>query len=710
MDTSKRFSDDSETTQESWLQGSMLSGRTFTKVLVTNDNPLVASVSVSSSSVWNTRVDTSVVVLDVVGFTVFCVGGTNHVVVGDVLQVATVFQPWTGHRNVVSGGLTNSLNQDWHSQSILTIPWLEWSQTLQSVGGWRNDNFDTSSVGWRSLVGVLTLVVTSWRQTNSVWLSQLEFFALSILQGVSDWVEAQVTRDSVGGNHLWRGNESVGSRVTIVSGGEVSVERRNNGVLLSLLNVASVPLTDTWTTSIGHDDTAKVLESLQLTVSSNGGSDLFGTWRDGEDRLRLQAVGSSIFNDRSSSGHVLIRGVGTRTNQTNLNFQRPAVSNSGFLHLRNWGSQIWGEWTVDVRFQSVQVNFNDLVVLTTFISSQEVLLVKLGELGNLRSTGSIQVVNHRVVEWENRGGSTDFGTHVTDSTHTSTREGADTVTEVLDNSTSTTLDGGDTSQLQDDILWRSPARHSTGQLDTDNLWSLQFPWQVGHNVDGISTTNTNSQLTQTTSVWSVRVSTNQQSTWESVVFQDDSVNNTGTWLPETQVVLGTGGSQEVVNFLVQVNGSSQILDTTNLGLNQVVTVHGGRSGNLRHTSRHELQNGHLSGGILTGNSVWSQLQVGDTSFNLLFVWVVQVTVQQLFSVSQRSVQSLLDDVDVFQVLFVLDVRKILQQVLVHLGVSGKTRCGKTTNGAWNLGSSSSRSRQHACFGEGLRRKKKFTRR
>ncbi|BAP71093.1 hypothetical protein CaO19.6384 [Kluyveromyces marxianus] len=104
------------------------------------------------------------------------------------------------------------------------------------------------------------------------------------------------------------------------------------------------------------------------------------------------------------------------------------------------------------------------------------------------------------------------------------------------------------------------------------------------------------------------------------------MDNTGTWLPETHVVLSGSSSQEVVNFLVDVNGSLQILFTTKLSLDQMVTVDSNWSGDFWQTSRHELQNSHLSSGILTSNTVWSQFQVGNTSLNFLAMWIVQMTV------------------------------------------------------------------------------------
>lgn len=80
-------------------------------------------------------------------------------------------------------------------------------------------------------------------------------------------------------------------------------------------------------------------------------------------------------------------------------------------------------------------------------------------------------------------------------------------------------------------------------------------------------------------------------------------HDTGSWLPEADSVFGAGGSKEVVDLLVDVDSPGEILDTTDLGLNQVVTVDGRGDSGLGETGGHELENSHLGGGILASNSL-----------------------------------------------------------------------------------------------------------
>lgn len=82
------------------------------------------------------------------------------------------------------------------------------------------------------------------------------------------------------------------------------------------------------------------------------------------------------------------------------------------------------------------------------------MLELLGIVGDVTTLGGTEIVAHTVVVREERGGSSDFGTHVADGGHARAGQGLDTRTSVLDNRTSTTLDGEDTSNLEDDICDR----------------------------------------------------------------------------------------------------------------------------------------------------------------------------------------------------------------------------------------------------------------
>ena len=94
------------------------------------------------------------------------------------------------------------------------------------------------------------------------------------------------------------------------------------------------------------------------------------------------------------------------------------------------------------------------------------------------------------------------------------------------------------------------------------------------------------------------------------------MNDTRSRLPETDTVLGSASSEEVVNLLVDVLSTSKILDTSSLSLNQVVAVNGGRDGDGGETSRHELKESHLSGSILASNSL-SRNETSELVLNII---------------------------------------------------------------------------------------------
>ena len=79
---------------------------------------------------------------------------------------------------------------------------------------------------------------------------------------------------------------------------------------------------------------------------------------------------------------------------------------------------------------------------------------------------------------------------------------------------------------------------------------------------------------------------------------------------------------------------------------KVIAVDCGRSSDGRHASRHELQNGHLSSGILASNTVGAQSQVGLAALNFLAMRVIKVRVQDFLGVGERAIQATAHNVQV----------------------------------------------------------------
>lgn len=80
VDTGERPDNDGETTEVTWLESCVLTGRTLAVVGVTNDDPLDTLLPVFSGNFGNTSPFTGELVLDVVGFAVSRVDGTDEAV------------------------------------------------------------------------------------------------------------------------------------------------------------------------------------------------------------------------------------------------------------------------------------------------------------------------------------------------------------------------------------------------------------------------------------------------------------------------------------------------------------------------------------------------------------------------------------------------------------------------------------------------------
>jgi len=654
VDSSEGLDDDGSSSKMSGLKSGVFSGRTFTIVVVTDNNPWDSSGLVLSGDVWNASSFASSPVADVVHLVVLRVKTGDQEVVGDVVEVTSELEPWASGGDVIGGAFAFDLDKDLGVFEVLSVPFVEGSQELKSIRLGVDDDF-TGAFSWWVSVVVLASFPSFAGELVTVWGLKLELGSIGSSELINFGVEVEGTGDGVNSSEFWRGNETVSHWVGVVSSSEVSVEGSDDGVLLALLSVFSVPLANAWTARVGHDNTADALEDLGVTVSLDGSSDLFGTRGDGESSLASHASVSNLLCEGSGSAHIFVRRVGARTDQAVFDLNGPVILASGLTDLRCEMVKIWGEGTVDTGFKLIEVDVDVLVVFGTGVSGEKTL-VGVGKLTDGRSAGGVQVRSHSVVVWEHGGSGTDFSTHVADGGHTSARHRLNTGSEVLDNGTSTTLDGEDVSDLENDVLGGSPSRKLSSELDTDNLGTLEFPWDASHDIDGISATNTDAAATETTTVGSVGIGTDEHNAGEGVVLKDDLVNNTRASLPEADAVLFTSRAEEIVDFSVECVGDLKISDGTVLGGDQVIGVDGRGNSDAGHARGDELEHGHLSGGVLHGDAVGSEVEVRLASSNVGFGSVVQMTVDDLLGESKRSVKTALDNVDVLCETFVVDWR------------------------------------------------------
>ena len=130
---------------------------------------------------------------------------------------------------------------------------------------------------------------------------------------------------------------------------------RRTSVLLALLGVLPVPLTNTRSASVGENNTASSLESLDLTVTRNCSTDLLGSRSDGELALEAKTVVSSLLHNGSGASHILVRGVGARADEADPDVIGPVVLLGFLSQLGDRSSKVGGERTVDMRLQLVEV-------------------------------------------------------------------------------------------------------------------------------------------------------------------------------------------------------------------------------------------------------------------------------------------------------------------------------------------------------------------
>lgn len=220
----------------------MLTGRSLAVVPVTNNDPLDAVLLVVTGNIRNRTISAADRVLDLVGLAVLSIDGTDKHVVGDVVQMSTVLQPGTGHGDVVSSGLSEALDKNGEILEVLAIPDLEWLEKLETVGGRRDGNGNRLAVGRRSLVGILTWVVSANGETEANGLLQLEFLAVGVRQSIDQGIEIQGTGNGQSNNKIGRGDEGMGGGVGIVTACEVTVVRRDDGIGGALLYITAIPL------------------------------------------------------------------------------------------------------------------------------------------------------------------------------------------------------------------------------------------------------------------------------------------------------------------------------------------------------------------------------------------------------------------------------------------------------------------------------------
>ncbi|MNX99124.1 hypothetical protein D3C86_1315570 [compost metagenome] len=135
----------------------------------------------------------------------------------------------------------------------------------------------------------------------------------------------------------------------------------NDRVLFLLICSFTIPLSDTRSAGIGEHFCPHFFESRNDAITLDGITNLLRSRVDPEFCLRSDSMFHSLLHNGSCTRHIFIRRVGTRSDQAPLYFHRPTVCQCFFFHFGNRRSAVRSKWSVDMRFQSIQVDLDQFI-------------------------------------------------------------------------------------------------------------------------------------------------------------------------------------------------------------------------------------------------------------------------------------------------------------------------------------------------------------
>jgi hypothetical protein len=114
-------------------------------------------------------------------------------------------------------------------------------------------------------------------------------------------------------------------------------------------------LANAGSTGVSEDNTTNTFEGVDEAITGNGSTDLLGTRGNGKLGCSVETMISSFTGNGSRSGHILVGGVGARTDETDFELFGPVVLLDLLGEFGNGGGQVRSERTVDVGLQLREV-------------------------------------------------------------------------------------------------------------------------------------------------------------------------------------------------------------------------------------------------------------------------------------------------------------------------------------------------------------------
>ena len=168
---------------------------------------------------------------------------------------------------MVGSTLALRLYEQRHIRVILAVPSREWLQLLKSVACRRYDDFDITGIFcWRNEAFVVN-VKSPWREHVAFRLVKSHCLSVLIDQQVMSRIKVKSSGNSQCYSQLRRANECKCIRIAIGTAAEVSVEGCHYGILPVVIIGMAVPLSDTRTASICHDNTSDRLQVIDYAVT-----------------------------------------------------------------------------------------------------------------------------------------------------------------------------------------------------------------------------------------------------------------------------------------------------------------------------------------------------------------------------------------------------------------------------------------------------------
>src|SRR5690606_16181550 len=246
-----------------------------------------------------TTVFTGKLVFNRVGLVVEIIHRSYEHVVGNVIEVASVLQPWTSHGNMVGSTFSFCFDEQLHTFQVGTFPWCKWLKQLQPVRVRIHDYFHFASVFGRSLISGVFYRESFWRKFNTCRFVEHYFFTVVVYQFIGKRVESKVTCDSESCYNFRRCYESMGGSQAVIPFGEVPVEGSDDGVFPVWIINMPCPFPDTRPAGICQYQPANFHEDVQKTVFFNSVTHLLTTGGNRKFSTGSQLLLNSLFSQRS---------------------------------------------------------------------------------------------------------------------------------------------------------------------------------------------------------------------------------------------------------------------------------------------------------------------------------------------------------------------------------------------------------------------------